>query len=74
MNKKDFINKLIEKTGRNETECVEINNIIENNFIIGKRNKEKMMNDFMQKLKMSESEADELYNICAELIVKGIFK
>ncbi len=66
--------KLMEKTGRSEEECLIIDDILNNHFIIGKNNKIKICNDFMTKLNIDEQEADELYNQCAEIIVKGIFR
>lgn len=73
-NKKNYVSKLMEETNKTEQECIIINDILENHFIIGKNNKEKIKEDFINKLNIDESEADKLYNICAELIVKGIFK
>lgn len=66
--------KLMEKTGRSEEECLIIDDILNNHFVIGKNNKIKICNDFMTKLNIDEQEADELYNQCAEIIVKGIFR
>lgn len=74
MNKGKFVERLKEVTKKEENECIIINNILESHFIIGKNNKEKIVNDFKAKLNMNDEEADELYNICAEVIVKGIFK
>lgn len=73
MNKKEFINELIEKTDKNEQECIIINDIIESYIIIGRNNKEKIKKDFIEKLNIAEDEANKLYNICAEIIVKGVF-
>lgn len=74
MKNKEFIKKLQESTNKTEQECITINTILENHFIIGRNNKEKMKHDFIEKLNISEIEADNLYNICSELIIKGIFK
>ena len=54
MNKTDFIKELSNKTGYNEEKCLKINNIIEDTFLIGKKNKEKMINDFKSKLNIAE--------------------
>lgn len=74
MNKGKFVEKLKEVTKREESECIIINDILENHFIIGKNNKEKIKKDFMEKMQMSEKDADELYNICMRTVVKGIFE
>lgn len=71
---KTIINELIEKTNKSENECKIINEILESHFIIGRNNKEKIINDFKEKLNIDYKEADKLYNICSEIIVKGIFK
>lgn len=72
-NKDIFLEKLMENTNKSEEDCRKINEIVNSHFIIGKNNKIKMMNDFMKQLNVSEEEADDLYNICIELILKGIF-
>ena len=66
--------KLKELTNRSEEEVVIIDEILNNHFIIGKNNKEKIVADFKEKLNITDEEADELYNQCSEIIVKGIFK
>ena len=73
-NKEEYIKVLMVKTNRSEGECNILNQIIENHFIVGKNNKEKIINDIIQKLQLEYKEADELYNICMENILKGIFK
>lgn len=74
MNNQEFIRKLEEKTNYNEEKCVIINNVLENHFIVGRKNKQKIKNDFVTQLAVTEEEANKLYNICMELIVKGIEK
>lgn len=73
-NKEEYIKVLMGKTNRSEEECIVLNQIIEKHFIVGKNNKEKIINDIIQKLQLEYKEADELYNICIENILKGIFK
>lgn len=71
---KDIKDKLKEITGRNDKECNIINNILNNHFLIGKNNKEKIIKDFEKELNISYEEADDLYNKCFEVIIKGIFR
>lgn len=71
---KDIREKLKEVTKRSDEECNIINDILNNHFIIGHNNKKKIIDDFVEKLDISVSAADELYNTCSEIIVKGIFK
>lgn len=66
--------KLKELTNRSDEEIVIIDEILNNHFVIGKNNKEKIIVDFKEKLKITEDEADNLYNQCSEIIIKGIFK
>lgn len=61
MNKKLFIKELEKQTGYNEEKCYLINSIIEDTFIIGKKNKEKMKEKFQTQLNITENKADELY-------------
>lgn len=66
--------KLKELTNRSDEEIVIIDEILNNHFVIGKNNKEKIIVDFKEKLKITDDEADNLYNQCSEIIIKGIFK
>ena len=66
--------KLKELTNRSDEEIVIIDEILNNYFVIGKNNKEKIIADFKEKLKITDDEADNLYNQCSEIIIKGIFQ
>jgi len=66
--------KLKELTNRSDEEIVIIDEILNNHFVIGKNNKEKIIADFKEKFKITDDEADNLYNQCSEIIIKGIFK
>ncbi len=72
MNKTDFIKELSNKTGYNEDMCLQINNIIEDTFLIGKKNKEKMVNDFKNKLNINEEEANKIYETAMNIISSEI--
>lgn len=72
MNKTDFIKELSNRTGYNEDRCLQINNIIEDTFLIGKKNKEKMINDFKNKLNIAEDEANKIYEIAMNIISSEI--
>lgn len=71
---KNITTKLMETTGRSQQECEIINEVLNGRFIIGHNQKDKIISDFVEKLNISNEEADELYNQCAETIVKGIFR
>lgn len=66
--------KLKELTNRSDEEVTIIDEILNNHFVVGKNNREKILADFKEKLNLSNEEADNLYNQCSEIIVKGIFK
>ena len=66
--------KLKELTQKSDEEIVIIDEILNEHFIIGRNNKEKIIADFKDKLNINDNEADVLYNQCSEIIVKGIFK
>lgn len=70
----DFVDKLIEKTNKSKEECIIISKVLQEHFIVGINNKEKIKKDFMEKLSITSVEADEICNICAELWLKRIFK
>lgn len=65
--------KLKELTNRSDEEVTIIDEILNNHFIVGRNNKEKIVADFKEKLNLTDEEADNLYNQCSEIIVKGIF-
>lgn len=70
----DIKEKLKELTKRSDEEIAIIDEILNNHFIIGRNNKKKIIADFKERLHLDEEEADDLYNQCSEIIVKGIFK
>ena len=74
MNKEKFISKLIENPNRSTDECNIIYDVLNENGIIGRKNKERIKSDFIEKLKVSEKEADKIYNTCMEIVVKNFFE
>lgn len=72
MNKKEVIKKLGEVTNLSEEKCVIINDILEEHFIIGKNNKEKIMSDISEKLKTTREESENIYESAMSIIGSGI--
>ena len=72
MNKEKFIEELVKKTNLTKEECININEIFEDNFIIGKKNKEKTINNIKEKLNYDEEKANELYEIASSIIVSEL--
>lgn len=68
MNKREFLEELSKQTGLDEDKCAQINDIIEDTSVIGKKNKEKMVSGFMEKLNLSEEEANNIYEIAMGII------
>ncbi len=73
MNKKDFITELSKQTNLNEEEAIFVNDILEKNFFISKKNKDKIISELVIKLDISLAKAKEIYNIC-KIIVRDEIK
>ena len=72
MNKKEVIKKLGEVTNLSEEKCVIINDILEEHFIIGKNNKEKIISDISEKLETTREESENIYELAMSIIGSGI--
>ena len=72
MNKQGFIKELIKQTNLSENECIIINDCLEENFIIGKKNKEKTINLLIERLNIDEEKANEIYNTASSIMANAI--
>lgn len=72
MNKNEFIKELSKQTGYDEEKCILINNVIENYFIFGKKNKDKIIKDLQIKASLNEDDSENVYDICMKIITKEI--
>ena len=72
MNKTGFIKKLQKELNYNEEKCIIINSVLEDHFIIGKNNKEKIINDLIEKLTITEEEAENIYETSSKIISSAI--
>ena len=72
MNKKEVIKKLGEVTNLSEEKCIIINDILEEHFIIGKNNKEKIISDISEKLETTKEESENIYELAMSIIGSGI--
>lgn len=68
MYKEQFINELAAATKLSTDECTKINEILENNMIIGKKNKDKIINSIKEELNFTDDKADEIYETCMSII------
>lgn len=71
MNKKKFIEMLQEKTGYSNDQCIIIDQILESHFIIGQKNKQKIINE-LTKNAFTEDEAENIYDIAKNIIISEI--
>lgn len=72
MNKTEFIKELSKQTGYDEEKCTLINNVIENHFIFGKRNKDKIIQYLQVNSNLSEDNAENVYDIAIKIIADEI--
>lgn len=68
MNKNGFIKELSKQTGYDEEKCVLINDVIENYFIFRRKNKDKIIQDLQTKARLSEDDAENVYDIAIKII------
>lgn len=73
MNKEKMIEEISKKVGVSNEVATKINDILENNFIVGKTNKEKIISSFCKELNIPEDKADEMYNKVMKIIGKNIY-
>lgn len=71
MNKKEFIKTLKQKTNYSNDKCIIVNNVLENNSLIGTNNRNKIINDLMIN-SFTEEEAYNIYNIAKKIVFKEI--
>lgn len=72
MNKKKFIQTLKEKLNVDIAQAKIINNIIESDNIFGKKNKDKIIKDFMEQLNIENKKANEIYETSMNIITNAI--
>ncbi len=72
MNRSKFIEELSEKTKYSIQDSEIICTIYEKHFIVGRKNKQKIIDDLVDELKISFEEADEIYNKSSEIIATAI--
>ena len=72
MGRKQFIDVLSNKTGLDIDKCNKINDILESTFIVGKKNKDKILDKIMSELNINNEEANKIYNSAMEILVGEI--
>lgn len=72
MNKKEIASLLKEKINYNDDDCLTIINILEDNFLFLKKNKDKVIKDFIEILNIDELEATRIFDISYNLVTSII--
>ena len=72
INKKSFINELQDNTNLSYEECLIVNDILEKNFIFNKKKKDKVINELIFKLNISNDRANEIYDVIMQFISSKI--
>ena len=72
MNKNEFLKELSKKTGYDKEKCILINSVIENYFIFGRKNKDKIIKDLQIKANLNENDSENVYDIWVKIINEEI--
>ncbi len=72
MNKEKFVKELESVTGLDYDKCMRINDILEGNFIVGKKNKEKITFEITKQLGLTTFEAEKIYESAMSIIKNGV--
>lgn len=72
MNKTQFIKTIKEKLNVDENTATIINSILESNNIFGRKNKDKIINEIMDALKIDLEKAESIYEKVMEIITSAI--
>ena len=72
MNKTKYIKNLSEVTNFSMDKCEEINKVIEDNGFIGKNTKARIQKDLVEKLNITEEEAEDIYEKTMGIIAGGL--
>ena len=72
MNKEAFIKCLSCKLNCSIERATKINEILENNFFISKKSKDPIINELINKLGVSDTEANSIYNTSREVLKEEI--
>lgn len=72
MNRKELFEKLKKELKLDDEMVKKIGNIFDNNFIIGKNNKEKIIDELMDKVNIDKKTANKIYNKFVNVVESGI--
>ena len=72
MNKTYFLEQLKEETKLSEKNVLALSSILDDHFVFGKKNKDKIVSDIKEKLEVSNERAEEIYNITMSIISSNL--
>ena len=72
MNKTGFINKLMNEVNVDLNTATIINSVIEDYSFFGKKNRTKIVNALVERLDVTEDEAENYYSIASRIIKESI--
>lgn len=72
MNQDDFISELTKKTGLDATQAGNVNEIFEGTSLIGNANKDKITSLIVEKVGVSEEQADQIYNAAMDILKNAV--
>ncbi len=72
MNRSGLVKEIQKKTGYDEVKSNYVVDVLEETFIVGKNNKEKMIADLIEKVHVDEEEANKIYEAYIETVGNGI--
>lgn len=72
MNKTYFLEQLKEETKLSEKDVLALSSILDDHFVFGKKNKDKIVSDIKEKLEVSNERAEEIYNITMSIISSNL--
>lgn len=68
MNKKEFIKSLSNQAILSEANAILVNDILENNFFISKKSKDKIISEIVIQLNVSTDEATNIYHVSKNIM------
>lgn len=72
MNKREFIEKLSNELSYSTEKCTIINDVLESNFFISKKSKDKIIDDLIKKFSITDKEAEKIYNTSISIVKEEI--
>ena len=72
MNKRGFIKKIQSELNCDLSYATMVNDVMEEYFIIGKKNKEKTIDELEKTLQIEYTEAEHIYEVCSNIIKTAI--